>query len=171
MPSPPSRRRLLRLVGASASVPLAGCTVSAFRSEEASSDPEYVDEADVVYEHEQLTLTVQPETVRLGDRVEFELQNQGTSKFTLGCHNPWALQRQTNDGWTHLTWTAEGYYDLCAFVLPAGEHTTVELKLSESALTDVAAPLSGELQPGTYRFLILGTTPYLAVEFAVDESD
>ncbi len=59
MPSPPSRRRLLRLVGAATSVPLAGCTVSAFRPEEASSDPEYVDEAAVVYEHEQLSLSVQ----------------------------------------------------------------------------------------------------------------
>jgi plastocyanin len=171
MPCPPSRRRLLHLVGASASVPLAGCTVSALRSEEANSDPEYVDEADVVYEHEQLALSVQPATVRLGDTVEFEIRNQGTSEFTLGCHNPWALQQQMNDGWTHLTWTAEGYYDLCAFVLPAGERTTTQITLSEQALTERAAPLDGVLQSGTYRFLVLGTTPYLAVKFTVNESD
>ena len=171
MPSPPSRRRLLRLVGASASVPLAGCTVSAFRSEEANSDPEYADEADVVYEHDQLALSVQPDSVRLGDTVEFEICNQSPSDFTLGCHNPWALQQQTNDGWAHLTWTADGYYDLCAFILPAGERTTIQLTLSEQALTERAAPLDGELQSGTYRFLVLGTTPYFAVEFTVNESD
>ncbi len=98
MPSSPSRRHLLGVAGASLPVPLAGCAVSAFRSEEAHAGPAYLDETGVVYEQEQLALSVQPDAVRLGDPVTFEIQNTSTSEFTLGCHNPWALHRQTNAG-------------------------------------------------------------------------
>ena len=75
------------------------------------------------------------------------------------------------DGWAHRTWTAEGYHDLCAMLLPAGERTTVQFALAENGFPERAAPLNGAIRPGRYRFLMLGTTPSLGVEFTVTDAD
>lgn len=166
----PSRRRLLRVSGAVVSASLAGCSASALPPSDDSSRPAYVDGTDVVSDHDQVTLSVAPDTVHVGEDVVFDIRNQSPSDVTLGCHNPWALQQHTDDGWAHRTWTADGYYDLCARILPTGERTTIEFTLAAGALPERATALEDALQPGRYRFLLLGLTPYLGVEFTVTDT-
>lgn len=133
------------------------------------TQPEYYGQEPIVTERDDLSIGLRQETVRLGDTVTFEVTNTGDSSINLGCHNPWALQRKSNDDWRHVAWTSERFYRLCLTRLEPEGTTVEQVTLSRAALADQTSSVEGDLSPGRYRFLLVGTSPYLAIEFDVRE--
>lgn len=131
----------------------------------------YQDEGEIVYDHDDLELRFEAESVHLGDTIAFEVINTGDSKVSLGCHNPWALQRYADGEWRHVTWTGSRYYQMCATELPAGESITERVTFSESSLENQASEVHGELQSGQYRFVLLGSAPFVAVGFPIRSAE
>lgn len=136
-----------------------------------ASWPAYHGRAPVVYERDDLGVQAVEDPVRLGESITFEVTNTATTESVgLGCHNPWALQAYEDGSWHHVTWTEGRYYWACATILQPGGTTTATVPLSEAAITDGRETLSDparELTPGTYRLVLLGPNPYLAVNFQV----
>lgn len=163
------RRTLLAAVGTGA-VSLSGCTALGKSADK--SRPGYLGQEPIVYYRDDLTLSIKDQPVRPGDTVEFEATNTGDSAVSLGCHNPWALQYQTDDGWQHVTWTGGRFYLLCLSRLSPGESVTEEVPLSEEkmAAQEEISTVQRPLRPGAYRLILVGPTPYLALQFNIVES-
>jgi hypothetical protein len=161
------RRAYLAAVGASVPA-FAGCTTLAESSNQSRAD--YRGEQEVVYEHDDLTLRLRQAEVTLGDTVEFEVTNTGSSAIVLGCQNPWAIQQRSDDGWRHVAWTGERYYQMCATELGAGESLVEEVTLSESEF-DRGDEAHVELAPGEHRFLLLGSSPFVALDFEITDAE
>lgn len=159
-----NRRRYLTSIGASAAA-LAGCTAVGESGD--NSRPGYLGKHEVIYEHDDLELRLLRETVRFGDTVEFEVTNTSLSKIILGCNNPWALQRRSDGDWQHVTWTGDRYYQMCALELSPADSRVENITLSESELERYPDEHSTKLRPGRYRFLLLGPSPFLAIDFDV----
>lgn len=170
VPGPLTRRRYLRLGAVTALLPIAGCTVAGLRSDEDEMDAEYQSEDEIVYEHGDLELDLLQEPVHIGETVEFEVTNTGESEVSLGCQNPWALQRQSDGEWRHITWTGEDYYKLCATLLSPDSTVSEEIPLSNSGLAQQAEEVQTEIRPGQYRFILLGPSPFVALDFTVRAS-
>ena len=162
-----NRRTYLASLGVAATS-LAGIT--RLDDSQKNAQPAYRGNEQVVYEHPDLKLRLLQETVQLGDTIEFEVTNRGDSKTTLGCKNPWAIQRRLDGEWRHVTWTGDRYYQMCATVLSPGSSLVESITLSESKLARYPDEYSVELQPGKYRFLLLGSSPYLALDFEILDS-
>ena len=162
-------QRRAYLAAVSASVPaFAGCTAVAELSDQSRAD--YRGEEEVVYEHDDLTLRLRQDEVAIGDTVGFEATNTGSSPIVLGCQNPWAIQQRVDDGWRHVAWTGERYYRMCATELGPGESLVEEVTLSESEF-DRGDEAHVELAPGEHRFLLLGPSPFVAVDFEIGEAE
>lgn len=166
-----SRRRFLRLGAVTALLSTAGCTVTGRQSDDDEPQAEYQTDEDVVYDHHNLELHLRQESVHLGDTVEIEVRNTGESEVSIGCQNPWALQRQSDGEWRHVTWTGEKYYRLCYTGLAPDSSISEEIPLSRSELAQQADDVQTELLPGQYRFVVLGTSPFVALEFTVLASE
>lgn len=52
-------------------------------------------------------------------------------------------------------------------MLSAGESRIEQVTLKRSALETQTETVRNELKPGLYRFVLLGTDPFLAVDFRV----
>lgn len=165
-----NRRAYLAGITTSA-LSVSGCTAPGNSSSEDVSRPDYWDDADVVYDHDDLVIEPSRDSVRLGNAIEFEVANTGTSGVPLGCNNPWAIQAAVDGGWRHVTWTAGRYYTLCLTSLVSGESKTVAVTMSEPELERHAAEFQADLDPGRYRFVLLGPRPFLAREFTVLDPD
>lgn len=129
------------------------------------SQPEYLGQASVVYERDDLQLEAPQDPVRRGETITLELTNTGESWITLGCGNPWALQKHTGREWRHVAWTGERYYDLCASGIEPGETIIEHVPTAESVLDREFGPVAAELSSGGYRIVLIGTEPYLAADF------
>lgn len=133
------------------------------------SQPGYYGQESVVYEHDSIDLRLCHDLVRLGDSLEFEITNTGDSKISIGCNTPWALQKDVDGTWRHVTWTVGDFYNLCLTLLSPGSSLVESLTFSESELENQADDVHGELTPGKYRFLLIGMSPYVALDFDVLE--
>ena len=158
------RRTYLASVTTSAAV-LAGCT--AFGAPQSESQTDYQGEQKVVYEHDDLNLRLRQGEVHLGDTVGFEVTNTGNSTIVLGCGNPWAIQQYSDDDWQHVTWTVDRYHQMCATELSPGDSLVENITLSESEFDRGSDEDSAELRSGQHRFLLLGSSPFLALDFNV----
>lgn len=161
------RRAYLAAVGATVPA-FAGCTAVAEPPDQSRAG--YRGEEEVVYDHDDLTIRLRQETVSLGDTAEFEVTNTGSSAVVLGCKNPWAIQQQSDDGWRHVAWTGERYYQMCATKLGADESLVEEVTLSESAF-DRGDETHVGLRPGEHRFLLLGSSPFVALDFDITDAE
>ena len=123
------------------------------------------------YEHGDLKLRLLQDTVRIGDTIEFEATTTSDSRITLGCHDPWAIQRDVDGEWRHVTWTSDRYYRQCATVLGPGKSLVESITLSKSGLKSQAEEVHMELRSGQYRFLLLGASPVLALHFDLLDSE
>lgn len=132
-----------------------------------TEQPDYVDFAPTVFEREDLALRADRGSVGRGDRITFEIENTGESEAALGCDVPWALQVRRNGEWHHVTWTEGRFHNLCYTALPPGGTTTETVTMSAVAFSFdlVTADLAVDLTPGTYRFVLIGTNPFLAERF------
>ena len=160
------RRTLIRVGGLG--VAGVATTGAAFGVEPFGSDdsrPEYLGQESVAYERDDLRLEMLRGIVRRGETVTFELTNSGESWITLGCGNPWALQKRAAGGWRHVAWTGERYYQLCLSGIEPGETVTEHVPMSKSELDSEFGPVIIELAPGEYRFVLIGLEPYLATDF------
>jgi hypothetical protein len=135
------------------------------------TQPEYLKDKRVVYERDDLTLEVIQDSIRVGEEVVFQVTNTGDSRTVLGCHNPWAIQRHSNGAWQLIAWTSEKYYQMCATALSPGSTLEESIELSKSGLKEQAGTIQSELRSGQYRFLIIGTSPVLAIDFDVLDSE
>ncbi|WP_368411876.1 immunoglobulin-like domain-containing protein [Haladaptatus halobius] len=168
-----SRRTLLHLTGIAA-VPLAGCSAVG-RNKNGQPLTELYDNDlnvfgdSITYEHDQIRLSGPDQPVTLGDSVEFTITNTSTTEITLGCHNPWTLQQRANGRWREVLWTTSDGVPLCAFTLPPSKSYTEKVTLTHSALETLSETetVQYELTAGLYRFVILGTNPFLATDFHV----
>lgn len=132
--------------------------------------PAYHGNAPVSYEHEALRMQAVGDPARRGESITVEVTNTGTDEsVTLGCHNPWALQAYEDGSWHHVSWTAGRYYQACATQLAPGDTTTVTVPLSTSAIRErrTLDNPARKITPGTYRLVLLGTRPYLAINVQV----
>lgn len=164
------RRTYLTSLLGSAAV-LSGCSARGLRTDGGKDLESYQPDKEIVYDHDDLSLEVLQDTIHHKDEVEFRVSNTSQSQVTLGCDNPWALQKNTDGKWQHVTWTNQKYYDLCASLLPPGDSITETVTLSESKLETQASEVKAELTPGNYRFVVLGSSPFLAVDFEVQSED
>lgn len=159
-----NRRSLLASLGAG-TVALSGCTALGYRPDD--TGPGYYRAEPVAYNRADLSLSLSNDAVSLGDTIELETRNTGESKISLGCKNPWAIQYHTDGEWEHVTWTSNRVFQMCATILfPGGSHTQ-SFTLSESALAETASEVQLPLAEGTYRILLIGTSPYLARNFDI----
>lgn len=99
------------------------------------------------------------------------MTNTGDSRTVLGCNNPWALQKRSEGEWQEVAWTGERYYQACATELSPGSTLEESVELSKTGLEKQAGKIHSELRPGTYRFLIIGSSPVLAIDFDVLASE
>ncbi len=159
------RRTYLGSAGAGVAA-LAGYTARG--TSQRGSQPEYHGETAVVYDHDDLDLRLRQEAVRLGETAEFEITNTGSSEIVLGCNNPWAVQTYSDGDWRHVFWTRDRYYQLCATILEPGRTVVERVTLTESELED---DVGADLRPGRHRFLLLGPSPFVAVDFDVRDDD
>lgn len=162
------RRTYLTSVSTGAAV-LAGCTALGAPQNESQAD--YQGERKVVYEHDDLNLRLRQKEIHLGDTVEFEVTNTGNSTTVLGCGNPWAIQQYSNGDWQHVTWTSDRYYDLCATELSPGDSLIEGITLSESEFERAQDEDYVELRSGQHRFLLLGSSPFLALNFDILDAE
>lgn len=162
------RRGYLASLGAGAAA-LTGCTALGVTANEPQAD--YRGDAAVVYDHDSLELRLHEGPVHLGDEVELEVSNTGDSAIVLGCQNPWALQQYADGDWHHVTWTGDRYYYMCATELAAGDSLTEEITLSESAFERDPDEDNVELHTGRHRLLLLGPSPFVALDFDVREAE
>jgi hypothetical protein len=121
----------------------------------------------VAYDHDQLRLSACDSAVQPGRTIKFKITNTGDSAITLGCHNPWTIQKRVNGQWRDVVWTSADAYLTCATVLPPGESTIEKATVSRAALAIEGEKVRLELNPGQYRFVLLSTDPYLAADFHV----
>ena len=105
--------------------------------------------------------------MRLGDTVEFEVTNTGDSTTVLGYGNPWAIQQYSDDDWQHVTWTVDRYYQMCATELSPGDSLVEDITLSESEFDRGSDEDYAELRSEKHRFLLLGASPFLALDFNI----
>jgi len=166
-----SRRRILALGAITTSLMGGAYTVAGLRSDEDEPRADYLRDDQISYEHDNIEVQVIQDTVYIGDTIEFEVTNTGESNVTLGCQNPWTVEKQENGEWQTVAWTGGDYYKLCATVLSPGETYTESLSLSKSELVQRADNTKLEIRPGQYRFVLLGPSPFYAVDFRVLDSE
>ena len=166
------RRALLSMFGAGAISVMAGCTVLGQQSG-GSDDPKpaYIGKEDVVTGCKNICLKIQSKPVRLDQQVKIMVVNEGDETASLGCNLPWALQRYSDGSWNHVAWTGDRYYDLCTAVLKPEDSQEVTFTLSESGLKQQASDVRAPINPGRYRFLLIGAEPHYALEFEVRSSE
>lgn len=152
---------------------LAGCSArgDSTRSQSPTLSEHYGTKA-VTYDHPQIQLTGPTPPVALGETVEFTLTNTSDSRVNLGCGNPWTLHRHTKGHWQDIIRTSADGFPLCLSSVSPGETRTEEVTLKRpdlehSATRQGAETIREELRPGRYRFVLLATEPYTAVEFEV----
>lgn len=126
---------------------------------------EYAEDDEVAYDHDALRLRASRDTVRPGEEIAFQVTNTTDSRVPVGCNVPWAIERRADGVWYTVTWTGLQYYQLCFSALPPDESHVERLTLSTDALEDRTDEVRGELHPGQYRFVLLGPSPFLAVDF------
>lgn len=107
----------------------------------------------------------------MGDTVEFEVTNTGDSPITLGCGNPWAIQQYSDGDWQHVTWTASRYHQMCATVLAPGGTLVEDVTLSESEFDRGSDEDYVELGSRQHRFLLLGASPFFALDFNILDAE
>lgn len=156
------RRAVLRSLGAGAAVLTGAATVSHAWSDPGTARPE----ERVVYRDPdvQLLLRARQERVRLGETIAFEVENVGRERVILGCHNPWKLQRHVDGEWRDVT-VRPKWEPMCGTLLSPGGTIVERVTMTEEALEAQPGTLAGSLHPGRYRFVLVGTWPYLAVDF------
>lgn len=134
------------------------------------TDPAYLGRAPIVYERDDLQLLAHQPAVRRGESIVFEMTNTGDADAVpLGCNNTWAIQAYEDGEWHHVVWTGGRASQLCYSALPPGETTTETVPLEPSALSESLATddVPDAFPAGTYRFVALGSEPFLAVNFQV----
>jgi len=137
------------------------------------SHPDYLGQKAIVYERDRLQLRSQPDTVQQGETIIFEISHTGDSEaIFLGCHIPWAIQIYEGGEWKHAVWTDERYYNMCATQIGPGDTISLKVPLSQPALSgkDGLGEVAFEFTPGKYQFILVGTTPQLAVDFRIMSS-
>lgn len=163
MPVQWHRRPLLHLLGSS-SVLLAGCSASSSESQPFS---ELFGEHPITYQHDELDLSIPAESVRVGDTFLVRLTNTADEPVGLHCGNPWTLQVYRENQWKELIWTTADGWGGCAGSIPSHQTQTERVTLARSALESQTEEVRGELSPGKYRFVLLSTDQFPAVDFHV----
>lgn len=158
----------LTIVGGSAVGTALGVGPLASNETTEPDQPEYLGREPVVYDRDDLQLRALHDSVRRGETNTFEIKHTGSSEaINLGCNIHWALQVYQDEQWKHVTWTGGRYYDLCYTAISAGQTVTETVPLSRSDLAENSdiSEVVIDLTPGKYRFVLLGSPPYLAVNF------
>lgn len=165
-----SRRKFLQL-SVGSGVVFSGCLVNGAEFEPTSRNPEPLTEHygghPVKYQHDGLRLSVASTDVQPGGTFRFEVENTSTSEITLGCGNPWTLQKFRDGEWRDVIWTTANGFPTCATPLPAGETRTEAVTVEREELASQTESVREDLTHGRYRVVLLSTEPFLAEEFRV----
>jgi hypothetical protein len=144
---------------------LAGCSVMGSRREPMT---QFYGGRSVAYQHERVRLSLSQKTIQVGASFEFTVANTSESSITLGCHNPWTLQKYRDGQWRDVVWTSANGKPACATVLDAGKTRTERVTLERSALETQTETVREDLTSGRYRVVLLSTDPFLAADFQVE---
>ena len=156
-----SRRTLLRVIGLLA-VPLAGCSTTG-----QPTLTKFHGNSSVVYTHDRIRLTGPENPVTLGQTAEFTITNTSSNNIGLRCGNPWTLHQQVDGGWRDIIVTSADGTCSGGSSLAAEESKTIEVEMETSELESRTETVQYELQAGTYRFVFLGTDPFVATDFVI----
>ena len=158
-----SRRTLLSLsIGGLTA--LSGCSVT--KSEQQPLTALFGGHS-VAYDHDRVRLSLSTSTVQLTETFEFTVTNTSEAMVSLGCGNPWTVQKYRDERWRDLLVTSADGFGGCGTDLPPGESRTDQVTLSKAALETETETLNEDLTPGQYRLVLLSTDPFLAEEFRV----
>ncbi len=127
-------------------------------------------EEPITYEHDHLQLSGPENPVTTGETIEFTVTNTSTTEISLGCHNPWTLQQQKNGRWREMMWTTSNVFLACLTTLKPGDSITETVTLGRSALETKSEIIKHEFVPGLYRFVLLATDPFFAINFRIKPS-
>ncbi|QPV62792.1 hypothetical protein I7X12_19030 [Halosimplex litoreum] len=114
--------------------------------------------------HGRLELASATEDVEFGEPARFEIGNTGPSTVGVGCQVPWTIQRRESGGWSDVLWTDSNAFAQRATELSPGGTTSETVTMSRAALDDHGI-VELSLNPGRYRFVLLGVDPFLATDF------
>lgn len=161
------RRRLLRHVAPLSVGFLGGCT--SLRTDllggAEQSDPEYLSHSGVTYSHPAVSLELSTETASIGDSLRVEITNDSIEDVVLGCDVPWAIQSEEDGKWNHVAWTRGRYLQACITMLSSGATINEQVPLSMERLTEASDVAVEKLEPGLYRFVLIGPKPYPVKDF------
>jgi len=160
----PYSRRTVLSASVGGLTALAGCSLIGSDTEPLTA---LFGDHDVVYRHEQVTLSPASETVPLGETLEYTVTNTGDSAISLGCGDPETVQKFRDETWRDVVFTSADGFGGCGSSLDAGASHTDGVTLTESALESETEVVKESLEPGRYRLVLLFTEPYLAAEFHV----
>lgn len=135
--------------------------------EQSQEETTYKKDDSVVYNHQQVELELDSTTLSRNDVLSFNIVNKTDAKLSLGCKIPWAIEIFQDGDWNTVVWTASKYYDLCATVLPPKESQSGEIRLTESNLEQYTKEDEGKLEPGSYRLVLTGLSPFAAADFNI----
>ncbi|MFC5970555.1 hypothetical protein ACFPYI_04350 [Halomarina salina] len=165
-----NRRRFLGATGGLLTA-LAGCTALGGDGPQGHPMSAGYEDNPIVYSNGTLQLTGPDQPVRAGDHVEFTLRNVGDETIESGCGSSWTIQRNDGESWRELIYTTARGGAGCAAPLAPGESRTTRLTLDKAGIEDsIGGTLVEEFTSGQYRFVWLGTDPFLAVRFRIDAS-
>lgn len=160
------RRTFHHLLGVS-SVPLAGCSAFAPGAKPFS---ELFGDQSVIYHHDELRLSIPQETIHVGVTLAVIVENTSNEPVDLGCGIPWTMQVYRDDQWKELIWTTASGRGACGYSLDAHQSVTETVTLTRSALGSKTVGVRGILTPGRYRFVLLSTSRFPAIDFYVEGS-
>jgi len=117
----------------------------------------------IVYGKDDISLTLTPSTVTKGETLTYKLTNETDTTLELDG-NAWAIETLVTDQWKTAAWTSAKYGADGPLLLSPHDTRAREIELTQSSLAE-QSQVRRALHSGQYRFVFLGTAPFLAAEF------
>lgn len=117
----------------------------------------------IVYATDDISLTLTPSTVTKGETLTYKLTNETDTTLELDG-NAWAIEILVADQWKTAAWTSAKYGVDAPVLLFPDDTRARDIELTQSSLAE-QSQVRRALQSGQYRFVFLGTEPFLATDF------
>lgn len=160
----PSRRAVLRGAPVGLGVLAGGCQSVGHPLNPSQSLTAHHGGGPVASDHDQVRLRARRARVARGEAIGFDVANVGDAPVALGCGNPWTLHQRRDGRWRDVLRTSAVAHPQCATRLQPGE-SIVERVTIPTTLANRPETVAFDLTPGRYRFVLLGTDPFLAADF------
>lgn len=165
------KRRSVLCVANIGIVALSGCSTTSDNSAQSRPASELYGDHPIVYSHDELRTTGPDKPVAAGESIAFTVTNTSDSVISLVGGSSWTIQRETDGSWQELIWTTNDALGGGERELNPGESHIYQFELSRAGIEDkVGGTVRETISTGTYRFVVLGTEPFVAIRFRVEET-